>query len=183
MKHTLFSYDLSSPFVYRVEKIIGQSVSKCYQCGNCTAGCPSNFAMDIGPARLIRLVQLGMKEECLQSNTPWVCAACITCTTRCPQEVDIAGVMDAVRIIGLKQGSPFRNREIKLLHKIFVGLIRKYGRQHELGLMARYNIFSGKFFKDITLAPGMFLKRKLKPLPTRVRGRKELAGIFKRAGS
>lgn len=163
--------------------MIGQGVWKCYQCGNCTAGCPVNFAMDLGPARLIRLVQLGMKEDALESNTPWVCAACITCTTRCPQEVDIAKVMDAVRIVGLREGPHFKHRNAKLLHRIFLGIVKKYGRQHELGLLARYNIFSGKLLKDISLAPGMFSRGKLKVFPGKVRGRKELAEIFKRAVS
>ncbi len=174
---------LSGDFVKNVEGLIGGSVWKCYQCGNCTAGCPASFAMDLGPSRLLRLIQLGMKEQVLASNTAWVCAACITCTTRCPQEVDIAGVMDAVRMIGLKEGPRFTHRNAKLLHKIFVGVIKKYGRQHELSLLARYNILSGKLFKDILLAPGMFFKGKLKLLPRKVRGRRELAQIFKRAAS
>ena len=183
MELDLRSENLSSPFVREVEEIIGGSVWKCYQCGNCTAGCPASFAMDLGPARLIRFVQLGLKKEVLSSNTPWVCAACVTCTTRCPQEVDIARVMDAVRMIELKEGPSFRHRSAKLLHRIFIGVVRKYGRQHELSLLARYNILSGKFFKDILLAPGMFLKGKLKIFPRKIRGRKELAEIFKRAES
>lgn len=137
--------------------------------------------MDLGPARIIRLVQLGMKREVLESNTPWVCAACITCTTRCPQEVDIAKVMDAARIMGLREGNRFKHRRLKLLHNIFLSIVRKYGRQHELGLMVRYNIFSGMFFKDIGLAPRMFLKGKLRLFPRKVRGAKELSRIFERA--
>jgi heterodisulfide reductase subunit C len=181
MEVNLRSEDLSSSFVKEVEEIIGGSVWKCYQCGNCTAGCPASFAMDVGPTRLLRLLQLGLKDEVLASNTPWVCAACITCTTRCPQEVDIAELMNAVRMIGLREGPRSNQRNAKLLHRIFIGLVRKYGRQHELGLLARYNILSGRFFKDILLAPGMFLKGKLKILPRKVRGRRELAEIFRRA--
>ena len=183
MEVSFRSQELSSPFIKEVEEIIGGGVWKCYQCGNCTAGCPANFAMDLGPARLLRFVQLGIKRKVLESNTPWVCAACVTCTTRCPQEVDIAKVMDAVRMIGLREGPHSKHRNAKLLHRIFIGIVRKYGRQHELSLLARYNILSGKFFKDIMLAPGMFLKGKLKVLPRKVRGRKELAEIFRRAGS
>jgi heterodisulfide reductase subunit C len=180
MEVDLRSENLSSPFVREVEEIIGGSVWECYQCGNCTAGCPASFAMDLGPARLLRFLQLGLKERVLLSNTPWVCAACVTCTTRCPQEVDIARVMDAVRMIGLKEGPHSRFRSAKLLHRVFIGVVRKYGRQHELSLLAGYNILSGKFFKDILLAPGMFLKGKLKVFPRKVKGRKELAEIFRR---
>lgn len=183
MEFALRSENLSSPFVKEVEELIGGSVWKCYQCGNCTAGCPASFAMDLGPARLLRLIQLGLKDQVLESNTPWVCAACITCSTRCPQEVDIAKVMDAVRMISLREGPHSRFRSAKLLHRIFIGVVRKYGRQHELSLLARYNMLSGRFFKDILLAPGMFLKGKLKIFPRKVRGRKELAEIFRRIGS
>ncbi len=33
-----------------------------------------------------------------------MCASCETCTTRCPQDVDVAKVMDAVKITALYQG-------------------------------------------------------------------------------
>ena len=45
----------------------------------------------------IQLVQLGKKEKVLQSNTHWVCASCLTCTVRCPREIDVAAVMEAIR--------------------------------------------------------------------------------------
>ncbi|MBI4946909.1 MAG: 4Fe-4S dicluster domain-containing protein [Bacteroidetes bacterium] len=55
--------------------------------------------MDYSPSQIIHAVRLGMIELVLNSNTIWLCASCETCTARCPQDVDIAKVMDAARII------------------------------------------------------------------------------------
>ncbi len=55
--------------------------------------------MDILPHRLIRAVHLGLKDEVIKSRTIWTCASCETCSTRCPNGIDIAHVMDAARQI------------------------------------------------------------------------------------
>ena len=44
----------------------------CIQCGTCTASCPTAYAMDYTPRQLWRLVQLGLKEEVLSSNSFWL---------------------------------------------------------------------------------------------------------------
>lgn len=79
------------------------NVTACYQCGNCSAGCPAVSFMDIPPNRVIRLVQLGELDEILQSNTHWTCAACIACSVKCPRGVDIAKVMEALRQVALRK--------------------------------------------------------------------------------
>ena len=57
------------------------------------------------PSQVIRLVQLGLEEDALESNTPWVCASCLTCHARCPRGVDLAKVMEALRAIMLRPGT------------------------------------------------------------------------------
>jgi len=86
-----------------VEAISGQNLFACYQCGNCTAGCPVSFAMDLGPHQVIRHVLLGLDSEVLSSNTFWICASCLQCTSRCPKGLDIARIMDALRTIVLRK--------------------------------------------------------------------------------
>ncbi|MEG3070747.1 MAG: 4Fe-4S dicluster domain-containing protein [Candidatus Syntrophopropionicum ammoniitolerans] len=88
----------------------GQPVQKCYQCGKCTAGCPLTFAMDYKPNQVIRMVQLGMKDELLKCQTIWICSNCSTCTTRCPCNVEVAEVMGALRIMAGKSGTTPRER-------------------------------------------------------------------------
>src|SRR4030042_6534711 len=82
----------------------GQNVNLCYQCMKCAAGCPISYAMDYKPAQLIHAICLGLDDLVLNSKTMWLCASCETCTTRCPQEVDVAKVMGAVKIIAMRRG-------------------------------------------------------------------------------
>jgi len=93
-------------FIRRIEEISKQKISDCYQCGRCTAGCPFAEFMDEPPNRVIRLLQLGLKDDALKSQGPWFCAACLVCQARCPRGVDIPRLLEAVRMIHLraKQG-------------------------------------------------------------------------------
>ena len=86
-----------------IESRTGINIFNCYQCGKCSAGCPSISEMDISPCEIIRLVQLGQEKEVLDSKTIWICASCFTCVTRCPKGVDLAKVMEALRQITLRK--------------------------------------------------------------------------------
>jgi len=94
---------LQSEFVNKVTEISGQDLLACNQCGKCSAGCPMSFAMDSLPNQVIRLVQLGLEEDIAGSKTVWICASCFTCTVRCPRGVDLAKVMEAVRLVTLRR--------------------------------------------------------------------------------
>jgi len=103
MRVEITSKQLQSDFVKEVEKISGENVIDCYQCGKCSAGCPMVFAMDILPNQVMRLMQLGLEEDVTKSNTIWVCASCVICTARCPRGCDLARVMEAVRTVALRK--------------------------------------------------------------------------------
>ena len=94
---------IHSDFVKRVEEISGQSLLSCYQCGKCSAGCPMAFAMDLLPNQVIRLVQMGLEEDIASCKAIWICASCLTCSVRCPRGVDLARVMEALRLITLRK--------------------------------------------------------------------------------
>lgn len=94
---------VQSDFVKKVAEISGQNLLACYQCGKCSAGCPSVMEMDILPNQIIRLVQLGLEDQLKNYKTMWLCAACNTCAVRCPRGVDLAKIMEAVRQIVLRQ--------------------------------------------------------------------------------
>lgn len=98
---------LHSDFVKKVEEISGQTLMSCYQCGKCSAGCPLAFAMDLLPNQVIRLVQLGLQEDIAKSKAIWVCASCITCGVRCPRGVDLSRVMEALRLLSLRNKYDF----------------------------------------------------------------------------
>ncbi|MHB1160744.1 MAG: 4Fe-4S dicluster domain-containing protein [Chloroflexota bacterium] len=97
---------VAGDFVGKVKEISGQNLMACYQCGKCSAGCPAVSAMDLLPNQVIRMVQLGQEEEVLRSRTIWLCASCVTCASRCPKGVDLSRVMDALRLIVLRSGTP-----------------------------------------------------------------------------
>ena len=166
-------------FKEEIEKEAGTDVTKCYQCGKCTAGCPMNYLMDIPPSQIIRFCQLGVKEKVLNSRAIWYCVFCDTCSTRCPQDVDIKGVMDAFRRMASKEGIVEKAPDVDIFQKAFSGSIYGFGRVYEPEIIVNFNLRSGKFFKDVNLFPLMLLKKKinLKPTPKRVN---EVREIFKK---
>jgi len=89
--------------VERIGELSNTNVFSCYQCGNCSGGCPAADYMELPPHGVIRLIQLGRIEEILATNTPWICAACINCSVHCPKGVDIAAVMEALRQLVLRK--------------------------------------------------------------------------------
>lgn len=144
----------------------GQNVNLCYQCRKCAAGCPISYAMDYKPAQIIHAIRLGMDDLVMKSKTAWLCASCETCTTRCPQEVDIAKVMDAVKIIALRQGMKPAIPDVASFYKAALANIKKCGRMFEVGMIIGLKLRTFNFFKDMVLGVKMFKKGKLKVIPS-----------------
>ena len=105
----------------------GVDLAKCYQCGECTAGCPMTPEMDAGPTKVLRLIQLGMEKELFSLNTPYYCASCETCTTRCPNEIDIAQVMDVVRQMARLKSQKPPVREPNVFQEVFTKMMEEDG--------------------------------------------------------
>jgi heterodisulfide reductase subunit C len=163
-------------------------VNACFQCRKCTNGCPVTFAMDIYPDEVIRLVLLGQKERVLKCSTIWVCSACETCTTRCPNEVDIAGTMDALKEMAVKEGIEIPQPKTYAFHKAFLDDVKKRGRMFEGKLMQSYLIHSGELFRklldgsikdEVSLGLSMFKKGRLPLLPKGIKEKKEIKKILK----
>jgi len=158
----------------------GMDVSQCYQCGKCTAGCPVAEFMDCAPNQIVRLVQLGRRDEVLRSSTIWLCASCETCTARCPKELEITELMDSLRELSLREGKAHRRaRPIIQFHRSFLSEIFSRGRVFDLGLVMRFKMRSRRFFQDVLLAPVMLLKSKLKLLPKAIEDRGAVRAIFR----
>jgi len=103
MRINISKRKIKDPFVAKVEDLSGQNLLACYQCGKCSAGCPAVSEMDILPNQIIRYLQLGFKDELLQSKSIWICASCFTCNARCPKGINIAEVIEAIRQILLRK--------------------------------------------------------------------------------
>lgn len=178
MKHVIEQDQLRPPMVQAVEELSGEDIKNCYQCGKCTAGCPIAADMDVPPNQVIRLLQLGLVDEALKLNTIWLCASCETCTTRCPREVDLATVMDALRNLAIREGIRSPERTVPLFNRIFLSIVKRYGRVFEMELIGRFNTGTLNFFKDVTKAPKLFFKGRLKLWPN-FSGRKTASTVFK----
>lgn len=120
----------------KILEISGENIKDCMQCGKCTAGCPASSSMDILPHQVIRLLQLGQLDKVANSQTIWSCASCFTCTTRCPRNIDLAKLMEAVRltIIRSKGNSRLKADDVpgkidpKMPQQAIVSGFRKYNK-------------------------------------------------------
>lgn len=162
-----------------IEELTGINVLKCYQCGKCSAGCPVRIFMKVSPNKVVRLVQLGFDEEALRSETMWICAGCLTCSTRCPQNFDLARFMDALKEIAIKRGIISR-KDILKFHKAFLKQVEANGKAFEFGLIRDYKLSTFNLFQDMDLAPEMFFKGKIKLFPHKLKNRDIIKKVFDR---
>ncbi|MHA1275727.1 MAG: 4Fe-4S dicluster domain-containing protein [Candidatus Helarchaeota archaeon] len=104
-KKPIKSTDFDTSFKYEVANTYeGRTVLYCYQCGVCSAGCPVLGALEYMPHQIIRMVNLGLREEVLQSTTIWMCATCYLCNERCPQGVDVSNVFYVLKNMAAREG-------------------------------------------------------------------------------
>ena len=182
MKIKITTKELTSDFAKEVEERSGIDVKKCYQCGKCTAGCPVAYEMDYMPNQIIRFVQIGAKREALTSRTIWLCASCITCTTRCPKEVKIAELMDVLREMSLEEGlaNPLEKNVITF-HQSFLNSVKKHGRISELWMLNEYKMKRPRTaLQDLIVGPQMLSKGKLSFLPHDIKGKDAVKRIFEK---
>ncbi len=163
-----------------LQALTGVDVMTCDQCEECTLGCPSAYAMRMRPHELMRAIQLGLTEEIHWSGAIWTCLSCETCNSRCPQGINVLRLIDGLREMSrdFEYYNPYP--AIPALHRIFMGLVKRYGRLHPLALVLLNNLRMLTPFKDIDLASPMLLKGKLKPLPQKSHGARELRQVMAR---
>jgi heterodisulfide reductase subunit C len=157
----------------------GAGLNRCYQCGACANGCPFVQAMDYTPNQVIRLLQFGLRQEALACKTIWVCVGCHTCSSQCPMGIDIASVMDTLRLMAVEEGVVIGKPNIIDFHEEVLRSLEKYGRAHKLGIMLGYKRQTGGWLKDLDLGLKLLAKRKLDLIPSRVRDAdEEIADLF-----
>lgn len=159
----------------------GAPVSACLQCHKCSTGCPVGPEMDLLPSQVMRLVQLGQEEALLTSEAIWLCASCSACTARCPMEIDIAGVMDTLRMLAVERKAAVPDKHVQQFNETFLGSVKRHGRVFELGMMTAYKIKSGDLFSDMDKAPKMFAKGKLSLIPHTTASAGQVREAFKRS--
>lgn len=165
----------------QINTLSSQTTQLCYHCHKCTAGCPVAEDMQYGPDRILRMVQLGQKERLLVSHDIWLCAACETCGTRCPNEIDIARVMDALRQMAIREGVAVGEPDALKFHKIFMYGVQTFGRSHEMFLFAAYKLWTMHLMDDMDSGVSLITKGKVPVMPSLVKNRADVSKLFKDA--
>lgn len=165
-------------FIRHVERESGQKIAACYQCGNCTAGCPCGPEYDMQVSQVMRALQMGDRERALGAKSLWLCVSCSTCSSRCPNNIDVAKIMDTLRHMAWKAGK--KQYAMATFWDSFLTTVRHFGRSYELGIMAMFMARTGRIFTDVDLVPRLLPKGKLPFVPHGIVGKQAVARIFKR---
>lgn len=153
-------------------------VNLCFHCRTCASGCPFLKGMDYHPNAVLRLLQYGLCQKVLECTTIWVCVGCHTCSSQCPMSIDMAAVMNTLRLMALEKGIKPGKRNILTFHQEVIRSLKYYGRAHKLGIMWRYKMHHQEWFRDVDVGLKMLVKQKLELWPSRVKAMEELRYLF-----
>jgi heterodisulfide reductase subunit C2 len=168
--------------LHTVEERAGVSLSGCYQCKKCSTGCPVSGKVTSPPSEIIRRLQLGAGDELLQTDLIWTCLSCETCYARCPNEINFAAVIDALRALALEKGVAKPAGDMPLFNRLFLDTVKNYGRSYDLKMIALYKLRGGKIGADMDKFPAMLKKGKMAILPPSGADKAKIKRIFNRAG-
>ncbi len=149
----------------------GNPIETCIQCGTCSGTCPVADYMDYTPRRIIGLIRSNLKDEVLSSNTFWYCASCYHCTVRCPSQIDIAGLMYALKRYSIWKHRYEEDLVGPVFSEAFVKTIVRGGRSYEPILAPAYMFSFGvrEFFQEAITATNLMLKGRVPVIPARIK--------------
>ncbi len=117
-------------------RISGVNPRKCMKCGKCSASCPSYDEMEYHPHQFVSMVESGNIDPLMNSESLYKCLTCFACVDRCPRNVEPAKLVEAVRLMVIRQQG--RNRltpddipaliDDELPQQAIVSALRKYTR-------------------------------------------------------
>jgi heterodisulfide reductase subunit C len=181
----LIRYDAHQAARYRTRLLaeVETDVRDCYQCGNCSASCPAAFTFDYMPNQLMRMLQIGLVDKVLDSKAIQLCVQCLTCTGRCPRNIDVAGIFEDLKTVaqGQERDVP---EHAKTFNEAFMGAVARFGRLPELYMMGMFYLgtMNPKMaMADVGLAVPMVSKGKMDLLPRRSAGAAEVGRIYKKS--
>ena len=143
----------------------------CIQCATCSAVCPAVGFMDHTPRRLIGMINAGMREEVLDSNTYWTCSSCYACSDQCPK-----GIKPSELMYVLKRYSIWKNKYRDDLvgpefSRRFVRTIMRTGKSYEPGYAPAF-IFEGGvqgMLREMQFGMRLLAKGRMPLMPSRVK--------------
>ena len=87
----------------QILRISGVNPLKCMRCGKCSASCPSYEEMEYHPHQFVSMLETGDIEPLLNSESLYKCLSCFACVERCPRGVEPAKLVEAIRLIKIRQ--------------------------------------------------------------------------------
>lgn len=122
--------------VSEITRITGVNPRKCMRCGKCSAVCPAYDAMEYHPHQFVAMIERGAVEELMGSRAIWNCLSCMACLERCPRSVEPARLVEAARLMVIRQAG--KNHLLPdqlpalwdpdLPQQALVSALRKYGK-------------------------------------------------------
>ena len=117
-------------------RISGVNPKKCMQCGKCSGTCPSYDEMEYHPNEFVAMVRKGQIEELMASKSIYKCLSCFACVERCPRNVEPAKLVEAVRLMVIRQQGKNHMKptdipallDEKLPQQAIVTAMRKYSK-------------------------------------------------------
>lgn len=96
--------DIDENFKQEIMDAGGESLGICFQCGTCTAACPSGRRTPYRIRQLVRRSLIGLKEDVIPDDTLWMCTTCYECQERCPRGIKIVDIVKIVRNYAAQAG-------------------------------------------------------------------------------
>ena len=87
----------------QVLRMSGVNPRKCMKCGKCSATCPAYDEMEYHPHQFVSMIADGKIEPLLESESIYRCLTCFACVERCPRSVEPAKLIEAVRLLKIRQ--------------------------------------------------------------------------------
>lgn len=138
--------------------------------------------MDYTPRAVFAMINAGLEDEVLSSNTPWYCVSCYACMSRCPQEIPITDLMYTLKEMAIRTGH-YDHPHATKFSETFVGFVEQRGRSFEAGLATRYHLFHHpqQMIKLGIMGVGMLRRNRLPLRPMSIRDVGQLQAILNEA--
>ena len=96
---------VSVKVLYTITHIIpamkNSEILACFQCGTCTASCPSGKYTSLN---VRRIVKDSIKKDISDEPELWMCTTCYNCQERCPRGIKVTDAILSLRAGAVKKG-------------------------------------------------------------------------------
>ena len=129
-------HDTNKDMAETIVRISGVNPRKCMKCGKCSGTCPAYDEMEYHPHQFVAMVEKGRLGELMASKSLYKCLSCFACVERCPRNVEPAKLVEAVRLMVIRQqGKNYMKPEDlpalldeKMPQQALVTAMRKYSK-------------------------------------------------------